>query len=120
LGGQKPSEEKTMSRIVFATAIAFSLAAGSLALAQTMSTAPDNSSTSNTNAAPQPGMAATTSDSGNLGTGASSSKIGTGTTSHGAIGMGSSNSGVMSPSAPGTTGHGATGANADASQTSTP
>jgi len=101
-----------MSRKILTAVVVAGLAFGGTALAQT---APDNSADTSTNSMSKsdamPGMADTSSDMGNMGTGASSSKIGTGTTSHGATGAGGANSGVMSPSAPGTTGHGATGAN---------
>jgi hypothetical protein len=102
-----------MSRLFYAAAIAASIGFGGAALAQ--STAPNNSSDNATNAKNLPGMADTSSDMGNLGTGASSSKIGTGDVSHGATGQGGANAGVMSPTAPGVTGEGATGANPNSS-----
>jgi len=72
------------------------------ALAQSTMTAPGNSSDSKTNPVTQPGMAATSSDSGNIGTGASSAAIGTGNTEKG----------VFSPVAPGVSStQGETGAN---------
>jgi hypothetical protein len=73
-----------------------------MALAQSSMTAPDNSSTNAVNpSATQPGMAATSSDSGKLGTGASSAAIATGPTDK---------TGVMSPQAPAADGK-STGAN---------
>jgi hypothetical protein len=102
-----------------ALTLAFSLGLASAAFAQVGNTAP-NSADSSTNSMAKPGLSATTSDAGNMGAGASSSKIGTGTTSHGGTGMGSQNSGVMGTEAPAATGHGATGANANTNQTSTP
>ncbi len=90
-----------MSRILLSLALAFSLGIGGIALAQA-TTAPDNSATSATNPHNMPGMAATSSDSGQMSTGASSQGIGT---SH------ANARGVMSPKAPAATGEGATGAN---------
>ena len=95
-----------MSRkISLAIALSSSLMIGGVALAQ--------STSSQLHPAGQPGLAATSSDSGNMGTGASSSKLGTGSTSHGATGLGNTNVGVMGTGAPAATGHSATGANAD-------
>jgi hypothetical protein len=96
------SRRTTMSRTLLSAAVIAGLAFGGTALAQT-ATAPNNSADSTTNTKNLPGMAATSSDAGNLGTGASSMKLGTGSSPTG--------TGVMSPQAPGTTGHGATGAN---------
>jgi hypothetical protein len=101
-----------MSYLAYAAAIVASLVYGGAALAQT---APETGADHATHANNLPGMADSSSDMGNLGTGVSSSKIGTGTTSHGATGNGAANTGVMGPAAPGATGQGATGANADSS-----
>jgi len=84
-----------MKRIALAACL--SLALGGAALAQSTAT-PDSA----TNPQNMPGMAATSSDSGKLGTGASSAALGTGNTQ---------THGVMSPTAPGSSGSGATGAN---------
>jgi hypothetical protein len=91
-----------MSRIVLAATIFMSLASASIAFAQSTTTSNYNADTAMNPMihTALPGMAATTSDPGNKGTGASSSRIGTG-----------AGSGVMSPWVPGTGGTGATGAN---------
>jgi hypothetical protein len=79
-----------------AASLSIGMMVSGAALAQTM-TAPSNSSdngmnpASKTNPETQPGLAGTSSDSGNLGTGASSAAIGTGNTEKG----------VNSPEAPG-------------------
>jgi hypothetical protein len=96
-----------MSRIIFSASLAFGLAISGAAFAQTAPSAspacnrtasiasqtPSSSQTTN--------MAATTSDSGNMGTGASSASIGTGNTDK---------IGVNNPCVPGTAGQTATGA----------
>jgi hypothetical protein len=85
-----------------ALAAALTLALGGAAFAQSSMSAPDNSANSATNPQKMPGMAATSSDSGRIGTGASSAALGTGNTQ---------THGVMSPTAPASSGTGATGAN---------
>jgi hypothetical protein len=99
-----------MTRFLSAAALSLTIALAGPALAQSAGAQGDMSTQQNPD---QPGLAATSSDSGNMGTGASSSKIGTGDQSHGAVGTGSQNEGVMGTEAPGTTGQGATGANAN-------
>ncbi len=96
-----------MSRFLMAATLSFGMMWSGVGFAQSMS-APNNSSdnsmnpASKTNPATQPGMAATSSDSGNLGTGASSAALGTGNTEKG----------TFSPKAPGVGGtQGETGAN---------
>jgi hypothetical protein len=101
-----------MARFLSAAALSLTIAFAGPALAQSAGAQGGMATQHNPD---QPGMADTSSDSGNMGTGASSSKIGTGTQSHGAVGTGSQNEGVMGPEAPGTTGQGATGANANSS-----
>jgi hypothetical protein len=95
-----------MSRVLMAATLGLGMICSGMALAQSSMTAPDNSSTnavnpSATQPANQPGMAATSSDSGKLGTGASSAAIATGPTDK---------TGVMSPQAPAADGK-STGAN---------
>ncbi len=96
-----------MSRFIFSASLALGVAFSGAAFAQsppsaspacnhTAALAAQNpSSTQTTN------MAATSSDSGNTGTGASSASMGTGSTDK---------TGVMSPCVPGTTGQSQTGA----------
>jgi len=84
-----------MSRIAIAAALLMAISTGG-AFAQT------NAAPNVPNTQKMPGLGATSSDSGNLGTGASSEALGTGNTE---------THGVMSPNVPATTGHGATGAN---------
>jgi hypothetical protein len=83
-----------MSRIAIAAALLMAVTTGG-AFAQTTNTTVPNTEK-------MPGMAATSSDSGNMGTGASSEALGTGNTE---------THGVMSPNVPATSGDGATGAN---------
>jgi hypothetical protein len=85
-----------------AATLSMSMLCSGAALAQSAMTAPGNSSDSKTNPMTKPSMAATSSDSGNTGTGASSAAIGTGNTEKG----------VFSPSTPGVSStQGETGAN---------
>lgn len=92
-----------MSRILMAATLGLGMVCSGMALAQSSMTAPNNSSTNavNPSTTTQPGMAATSSDSGKLGTGASSAAIATGPTDK---------TGVMSPEAPAADGK-STGAN---------
>lgn len=88
-----------MSRFLMAASLSIGMLCSGAALAQSTMTAPGNDATSKIN---QPGMAATSSDSGNAGTGASSAAIGTGGTEKG----------VNSPQVPGVAAtQGETGAN---------
>jgi hypothetical protein len=107
-----------MSRIAFATVIALGLAAAPGAFAQSSMNAPNNGADNSVNPTTKPGLAATSSDSGQMGTGASSSKIGTGTVSHGATGTGNQNSGTVGTEAPATAGNTATGAHGTFTQPS--
>ncbi len=92
--------------------------AGGMALAQTAGGGMSGGSMPNSNAPLAakcgPGsMADTSSDSGNMGTGASSSKLGTGTQNTGGTGsgvQGGGSSGMMSSMAPSIAGQGAVGA----------
>ncbi len=72
-----------MSRFLMAASLSIGMLCSGAALAQSMMTAPNNDSGSKLNPATQPGMAATTSDAGNAGTGASSAAMGTGGTEKG-------------------------------------
>lgn len=95
-----------MSRLLIAASVSLSMLCSGLAFAQSAMMAPGNSSDNGTNpkvnSANMPGMAATTSDAGNMGTGASSAAMGTGNTEKG----------DNSPVAPGIThSQGVTGAN---------
>ncbi len=95
-----------MSRIIFSASLAFGLAISGAAFAQTAPSASPAcnrtaSIASQTPSSSQTTMAATTSDSGNMGTGASSASIGTGNTDK---------IGVNNPCVPGTAGQTATGA----------
>jgi hypothetical protein len=92
-----------MSRLLMAASLGVGMLFSGAAFAQSTMTAPNNSSDSKLNPATTPGMAATTSDSGNVDTGASSAAIGTGNTEKG----------DNSPATPGVAGtQGETGANA--------
>jgi len=92
-----------MSRIAIATALALLVTTGaSFAQVNTMQNGSNTTQAGVKNPQAMPGMAATSSGAGKLGTGASSAAIGTGNTE---------THGVMSPTVPGTTGNGATGAN---------
>jgi len=90
-----------MSRFAYISAITLSLAIAAPVLAQSTSNAPDGGTGVATT--PQtPGMAGTSSDSGNMSTGASSAAIGTGNTDK---------QGTMAPQVPAHTSTGNTGAN---------
>ncbi len=101
-----------MSRLFIAASFGIGMLCSGVALEQNTMTAPNNSSGNETNPAVQqrinpanqPGLASTTSDPGNMGTGASSAAIGTG----------GAEKGMNSPETPGLAGaQGETGANPD-------